>query len=390
MIEGTVRALGVEAGGQPAGELVQDSVYRFTYLAQAGPSEQISLGMPVQAAQYTRGALFPVFQMNLPEGYVRYFIAERLRKHAQVTDLLFLALAESNGVGRLTYRSGLDLGPAPGAVSLSEILSTDRRGTLFTELVETYLLRTTAGFAGVQPKVLVPEGKACVTTPNLIVKIGQAEYPGLAVNEFFCLSVARAAGIPVPEFWLSEDGERLVMRRFDLRDDGTRLGMEDFSVLLNRPGEMKYRGSYDTVLKLATHYEIDKAALFNRLALSLVLGDGDAHLKNFAVLYETSTGPLSLSPAYDVVHTAIYGDQSLALSLDRSRKMPTRKAIVDLGLRHGVTDAGERVENIVNAARQALCEQADRLAPHPQLRASLKRTITRFQGVRSSVHLAPT
>ena len=78
--------------------------------------------------------------------------------------------------------------------------------------------------SGMQPKILVPD-RVAIPIPNLIVKAGSAAYPGLAANEFVCLSAARAAGIQVPPFDLSNDGQILILDRFDITADGSRLGL---------------------------------------------------------------------------------------------------------------------------------------------------------------------
>lgn len=88
--------------------------------------------------------------------------------------------------------------------------------------MDSYLLRSS--LSGVQPKVRVPEmtqawtsanTKAAVPTQELIVKSGLGEFPGLAINEFVCMSIVRQAGVNIPEFYLSEDRELFIMRRFD-------------------------------------------------------------------------------------------------------------------------------------------------------------------------------
>lgn len=77
-------------------------------------------------------------------------------------------------------------------------------------------------------------GRRFVSTHgSLIVKAASAAYPGLAANEHLCLSAARRAGIRVPEFTLSDDGQMLILDRFDMvmTADGAleRLGFEDIA-----------------------------------------------------------------------------------------------------------------------------------------------------------------
>ena len=65
-----------------------------------------------------------------------------------------------------------------------------------------------------QPKIMVPD-RPTVPIPSLIVKAASPAYPGLAANEYLCLTAAREAGIETPEFALSDDGQMLVLDRFD-------------------------------------------------------------------------------------------------------------------------------------------------------------------------------
>jgi serine/threonine-protein kinase HipA len=116
----------------------------------------------------------------------------------------------------------------------------------------------------------------------------------------------------------------LIVTRFDRKPDGSKLRLEDFAQILNKPSGRNFGGKYDAsyedvaaVIKLhSVRPEIDLARFFRRLIAFVLVGNCDAHLKNFALL-ETDAG-LRLSPAYDIVNTALYDgfDQTLALSID--------------------------------------------------------------------------
>lgn len=74
----------------------------------------------------------------------------------------------------------------------------------------------------------------------------------MSANEFVCLSAARAAGIQVAPFDLSEDGSLLVIERFDIAPDGSRLGFEDAASLMGQRvrdtlSDRKYHGSYERI-----------------------------------------------------------------------------------------------------------------------------------------------
>jgi serine/threonine-protein kinase HipA len=131
----------------------------------------------------------------------------------------------------------------------------------------------------------------------------------------------------------------LVIDRFDLRADGTYLGFEDFCVLNARRTDEKYRGSYETsILKRfqqfanSPHVNEDLEKLFTLIALNCALRNGDAHLKNFAIVYDDVLGEARLAPVYDLVTTSVYlAKDSMALTLNGSTRWPSAKELRRLG-----------------------------------------------------------
>src|SRR5690606_16442752 len=125
-----------------------------------------------------------------------------------------LSVVGSHQLGRVTVLNP-GQGDTPAMVSLQELLTYRS-----TEDVVEYLLHTYApysGVSGVQPKVLVRDEQTATLehipqrTATHIIKTGRDDqYPHLAANEFFCLRAAEFAGLPVPEFSLSEDGRLLI------------------------------------------------------------------------------------------------------------------------------------------------------------------------------------
>jgi serine/threonine-protein kinase HipA len=154
---------------------------------------------------------------------------------------------------------------------------------------------------------------------------------------------ARKCGLDVPPFRLAEDGMALVIDRFDLRMDGTYRGFEDFCALNARRTDEKYRGSYETsVMKRfaqfanSTHVNEDMEKLFTLIALNCALRNGDAHLKNFGIVYDDVQGEARLAPVYDLVTTSVYlPKDSLALTLNGSTRWPTAKELRKLGETRG-------------------------------------------------------
>jgi len=315
------------------------------------------------------GALFPIFEMNIPEGFIRQRITEKLRKHIPVDDMLFLALQGSPSIGCITYEAQEIEQEEVTTEKLSEILSWQGDSDLFDELVHKYLMQSS--ISGVQPKVMVPEvvettEKGALVLPSLIVKSGD-EYPQLAVNEYICMKLAKACQIETPEFWLSDNQQLFVMRRFDLKNDGTCRAMEDMAVMQGKSTNDKYHSSYEMISKVLGYYsaevKTDNEILFKMLVHSCMVGNGDAHLKNYAMLYD-DIEDMRLSPLYDVVNTQIYNPaDTLALNLCKSKIFPGRKRIIDFGKSIGV----KKCEVIVDEMADQIRDELEKLVNYTEL-----------------------
>ena len=207
--------------------------------------------------------------------------------------------------------------------------------------------------------------KATIKARQLIVKSSGADYAGLAENEFICMSVARQAGLSVPRFWLSENRKLFVVERFDYRpnpdapEDGGYLGFEDMTALMGRQTDEKYQGSYEQIAKAVTlfcspaHVNASLAELFRSVALSVLLRNGDAHLKNFGLLYtHPGSDDCRLAPLYDVVNTTAYLPQdTLALKLGGSKAWPSRESLRRFGQDHCRVDRpDEIIDQLASAA----------------------------------------
>lgn len=331
-----IKELRISVGGQPTASLLKRSVFQLVYEVTA--QRCVGLGLPPGERVFQEGDLFSALDMNLPEGYLFDRILDRYPKFA-LSKMHLLALMGSGGIGRLGYAlPGESTGVAPASVSREDLLHGGRSDALFEELVDAYLGAGTA-LSGMQPKVMVPvPGKAIIPAPNVIVKTEGMRYPGLCANEWMCLTAAQCAGLPVPNFALSDDAKLLVIDRFDITDTGQRLGFEDIAAVMqlrvrDRLSSRKYIGSYEDVASALQLVCTDAPAalrqFFAYLALSVLLRNGDAHLKNFAVLYdEPGLGPQAmslntdlpiqsnpqapkvwLSPLYDQVTTTLYTNE---------------------------------------------------------------------------------
>lgn len=363
--------------------LTSDQDYIFRYDTTAQPASAISLLMPVRADEFRRRDLHPIFQMNLPEGYVLEQLRNRLAKVMKVDAMLLLALSGgSSPIGRVFVQSQsvstlLQGSQADRGEKLETILRWDGTEDIFADLVDRYILR--AGISGVQPKVLVPEAPETLPqrftsrTSDLIIKSGRDEFPGLAINEFLCMSVAKEAGLPVPEFFLSDNLKLFIMRRFDRDQHLNPIGFEDMASLMGLSAKQKYSKSYAAIAKAirlfcpAENIPRSLQQLFDIVALSCIVGNGDAHLKNFGLLYSDPTQrDARLAPAYDIVNTTAYiPEDSLALGLAGNKSLfASRLGLMDFAVTCQIDQPKERIRVLLGALESTLernrhyCEQA--------------------------------
>ena len=382
-----------------AGELAQEQgQFLFGYGGPAHAASAISLTMPVRKAHYVHAALHPIFQMNLPEGFLLEELQNRLAKIVNLDPMLLLALSGGQApIGRVSVQSGF-VNPFADAQGrgerLSEILAWDGTESLFAELVDKYIYRT--GISGVQPKVLVPQvmepspTKATVRTADLIVKSGRQEYPGLAANEFLCMSIAKESGLEVPEFYLSRNQELFVMQRFDRALDGTPIGFEDMAALAGFSSREKYKTSYTHVAKLveafASGAQVTPSlqALFDMVALSCMVGNGDAHLKNFGLLYtDPTTSDCRLAPVFDVVNTTAYiPEDVLALDLCGQKSFfSARQGLLDFAKVCQVADPHDRFQRLILTAEFVIQREAEVAQSIPHVVTAITHSINMLKEV---------
>jgi serine/threonine-protein kinase HipA len=338
----------------------------FVYLPGAVQERAVSVTMPVRLPSWdVRFGLPPIFEMNLPEGALR----ERLRMaFAKATgtfdDLDLLSVSGRSQIGRIRYTGDRErLEEEMPFQSVDEILASRRGGDLFQHLMEKFAVFS--GISGVQPKVLIRARTSFRGATHIVKFSDPNEFPHLAANEFFCLKAAERCGLVVPPHRIAEDGAALVVDRFDMREDGTYCGFEDFCVLNARTTDEKYRGSYETSIvkrfqqfakSRDVHEDLEK--LFTLIALNCALRNGDAHLKNFGILYDNVQGEARLAPVYDLVTTAVYlPNDRMALTLNGSTLWPNAKELRRFGETRTAVAPG-RIRQILESISDALSETA--------------------------------
>jgi serine/threonine-protein kinase HipA len=364
----------------------------FVYQPGALPTRAVSVTMPVRLPSWdVQYGLVPIFEMNLPEGVLR----ERLRlAFAKATgtfdDFDLLGIIGRSQIGRIRYTGQQEnLQEDVPFQSVDEILEKRRGGELFRYLLDKFA--SFSGISGVQPKIMVRDDASFVPLSQANRRLSQSyrgathivkfweqhEYPQLAANEYFCLKVAGECGLEVPHYRLAEDALALVIDRFDLRPDGTYRGFEDFCVLNGKRTDQKYSGSYETsIMKRfaefanSSHTGEDLERLFTLIAINCALRNGDAHLKNFGIVYDDVQGEARLAPVYDLVTTSVYLPRdSMALTLNGSTKWPGVKELQRLGeTRVGASPARVReiLERVAAAMTKVSGQMRRYVKDHPE------------------------
>ncbi|MFH1360648.1 MAG: HipA domain-containing protein [Candidatus Omnitrophota bacterium] len=162
--------------------------------------------------------------------------------------------------------------------------------------------------SGVQPKlsvkfdrkkgelITVAEGGEYILKP-------QTSFPHIPENEQCCMDIAQALGIDVPAHCLlrlTEGSFVYIVKRFD-RLGKQKIHQEDFSQIL---GKKKYDGSVEQIgrkLKsISAIPGLDAQLFFERVVFNFLIGNGDAHLKNYSISHGKEN-QIRLTPAYDIV-----------------------------------------------------------------------------------------
>ncbi len=198
--------------------------------------------------------------------------------------------------------------------------------------------------AGVQLKFSARRGERGLTIPvsglggDWIIKLPDSRYPKVPENEYSTMQWAKASGIRIPELELVDVADvsglpaalaafperlALAIRRFDRPTPDRRVHMEDFAQILGLYPDEKYQKyNYETLASLIFYLtgEVGLGEFIRQLVFIIASGNGDAHHKNWSLLYPDGI-KAELTPAYDLVSTVQYmPDDSLALNLAKSKR----------------------------------------------------------------------
>ncbi len=299
---------------------------------QSFPNSEKLMSQPWAKSQ----RLHPVLSNLLPEGALRELIAQGLKTHTDNEFQIFSHL-------------GNDL---PGALVATPMEPEDVPESVLSIHGKAKAVKfkdndqeNKFSLAGIQMKFSMKErdGRYNLTKNgelgDWIIKTPSTKHKHVPLNEYTVMSLAALAGVDIPEIKLIEmdkldnlpqinlPNEKLAfaIKRFD-RDGNTRIHMEDLAqVLVKYPHEKYNSANYEQIGKVIYNFSGDglpDAQKFSRrLLVNILLANGDAHLKNWSLLYQDQVTP-RLSPAYDIVATSVYIDDETkyALNLGKTKE----------------------------------------------------------------------
>lgn len=390
---GTMIPVGTINGDDPANACF---AYLPEYL-QESDAVAVSTSFPLREEPYSATQTARFFEGLLPEGFTRRSVAQWM--HVDENDYLSIL----HGLGReclgalCITESGEELRAAYEPITEQQVRELAAEGaTKSAELVTKSHLSLTgaSGKVGLyydsrNGKWFLPWGTAPSTH---IVKQSHVRLDGIVTNEQLALSTAAKCGIAIPHSFIVNTGageEHEVLFATERYDrifsdhaqsiDGLprplRLHQEDFAQAMGIPASQKYerdcsghmRGMFDILRRYSSDPMRDQLRLWDIIVFNYLIGNTDAHVKNFSLLYSPSLKGLRLAPAYDIVSTTVYEqstrDMAFSIggvySIDAIRGEHFSRAAKDVGL--GERMAMRRFDEMCGRFRNALRETTKEL-----------------------------
>ncbi len=336
------RDLTVFLHGEPAGTLRQEDSGRLTFGYRDDwlghpEARPLSLSLPLREEPFDDRGCRPFFAGLLPDDFAR----ERLARYLGVSrhnDFALLAEVGGECAGAVALYPP-DTRPAAAGAGDLEPLDEAALATLLRELPRRPLRaggELRLSLAGAQDKMalvrkgetfFLPRGDLPTTH---ILKPAIEAFAGTVPNELFCMKLAARIAVQAPAVELAAAGGILflVVERYDrISRDGaaTRIHQEDFCQALAIAPERRYQSEGGPslarsfgLLDECSRPALDRLELLRRVLFNFLIGNADAHGKNFALLHGAE-GP-RLAPAYDLLCTTVYSDHTDRMAMKIGRK----------------------------------------------------------------------
>lgn len=402
------------------GHLVQDDhgqmlfEYAPNWLAKSG-STPLSQSLPLRKERFTRNECRGFFAGILPEGDKREIIARNLGISPR-NDFAMLDQIGGECAGAVTFiPSGQ---PLPERSDTYRTLSPNELAAMLKELPKRPLLAGEKGIrlslAGAQDKLAVRIEGDEIKLPldgapsTHILKPNIERFAGVVFNEAFAMRLAAAVNLPVAkvETRTVEGIEYLLVERYDRThlESGAldRLHQEDFCQAQNIVPETKYQKEggpsfkrcFELLREASSAPVIDLARLLDAVIFNYLVGNNDAHGKNFSLLYHavgTANQETRFAPLYDIVSTTYYPELSEDMAMkigdeyssDRVTPRDFEKFAEEAGLAKPLVR--QRVPELAEAVLAAI-DGAEKQISHPiakdvaaLIRKRSERTLDRFR-----------
>jgi serine/threonine-protein kinase HipA len=322
------------------GQMVFD--YAESWLEKPGATP-LSHSLPLRQKRFTRKECRGYFAGVLPEESKRAIIARNLGI-SERNDYAMLERIGGECAGAVTFLPAGEILPARD--DHYRALSSLELAGILRELPRRPLLAGETGIrlslAGAQDKIAVRVEGDTVSLPlggapsTHILKPAVERFAGVVFNEAYCMRLAAAVGLPVAktEIRRVEDVEYLLVERYDRthrqNSEGApvleRLHQEDFCQALGIVSENKYQKEGGPSLKqcfallreVSSAPVLDLTRLLDAVIFNFLIGNNDAHGKNFSLLYRgagTASYETRLAPLYDVVSTRYYPELTRELAM---------------------------------------------------------------------------
>jgi len=325
------RALNVYYDRELVGKLIQDDGGQMTFqydkdwLTKPKPIP-LSRSLPLREELFTQKECRAFFGGALPEEGNRQVIA-RILGISDKNDFAMLEQIGGECAGAISFLPEDE--KIPENDDRYRELNDDELAKILRELPRRPLMAGEDGIrlslAGAQDKIAVRVNDAKISIPRgsapstHVLKPAIDTYEGVVFNEAFCMMLANACDLTVApiEVGKVEDIDYLLARRYDRIQDNEgniqRLHQEDFCQALGIPSEIKYQSEggpsltdcFALIRDAASAPAPDLIALLDAVIFNLLIGNHDAHAKNFSLLYMPDRS-IRLAPLYDLVCTVYY------------------------------------------------------------------------------------
>jgi serine/threonine-protein kinase HipA len=336
-------------------------------------AQPLAFSMPLRSELYGEDKVIPFFSNLLPDESVRVRIAEILRVSPENIFALLKEIGEDCAGAVALYSP--ETTPTVPTEAVYRELTDAEADHILRHLAERPLNIGEKDFhisgAGAQDKLIacVVKGKILLPlkgTPSThIIKPGIERFPESVFNEYFCMKLAEKCGLSVAkcDIMTINGIPYYVTERYDrIRHNGiwTRLHQEDFCQLLEFDPKVKYEAEGGPKLRqcfaLMRQMELpaaDTIAFLDQVIFDFLIGNGDAHAKNFSVVYHGRQP--RLSPAYDLLSTTVYPNLApkLAMKIDGEYNFRwiTHGKLIRMGQKAGLS------EKIMRSEMQKICRK---------------------------------